>query len=136
VIRSAGFFRNKAKNLLGAAAALLRDHQGRVPDDMAALIRLPGVARKTANCVLWGGFGRNEGLAVDTHVKRIAFRLGLSGESDPDAVERDLMRLFPQSEWGGVNHRLVLFGREVCAARKPRCPLCELGDMCPRLGLR
>ncbi|MDR2727014.1 MAG: endonuclease III [Deltaproteobacteria bacterium] len=135
-IRSTGFFRNKAKNLLGAAAAMLRDHNGQVPASMAALIRLPGVARKTANCVLWGGFGRNEGLAVDTHVKRIAFRLGLTGESDPDAVERDLMRLFPQSEWGGVNYRLVLFGREVCDARKPLCASCELRHICPRCGLR
>jgi endonuclease-3 len=135
-IRSTGFFRNKAKNLLGAAAAVLRDHNGRVPDGMAELIRLPGVARKTANCVLWGGFGRNEGLAVDTHVKRIAFRLGLSAGHDPDAVERDLMRVFPRPEWGGVNHRMVQFGREVCTARKPLCAACELRDICPRCGLR
>ena len=132
-IRSTGFFRNKAKSLLGAAGAIVREHGGQVPDSMAELIRLPGVARKTANCVLWGAFGRNEGLAVDTHVKRIAFRLGLTEESDPDAVERDLMRLFPQSEWGGINYRLVLFGRERCVARQPQCPACELRDICPRI---
>ena len=135
-IRSTGFFRNKAKSLIGAATAILRDHKGQVPESMEKLIRLPGVARKTANCVLWGAFGRNEGLAVDTHVKRIAFRLGLTAASDPDVVEQDLMRLFPRSEWGGVNHRMVLFGREVCAARKPLCASCGLLAVCPQCGLK
>lgn len=135
VIHSTGFYRNKAKNLLGAATMLMREHKGQVPQSMAELIRLPGVARKTANCVLWGGFGINVGLAVDTHVKRIALRLGLTQETDPVAVERDLMQLFPEAEWGGVNHRMVWFGREVCDARKPHCHCCPLAELCPRQGL-
>ena len=102
---------------------------------MADLIRLPGVARKTANIVLWDGFGRNEGVAVDTHVKRISFRLGLTASDRPEAVEKDLMSLFPCESWGDLNHRLVWFGREVCFARKPNCPVCELSDLCPRCGL-
>lgn len=134
-VRSTGFYRNKAKNLLGAAAVIMRDYDGKVPSTMQDLIRLPGVARKTANCVLWGGFGINEGLAVDTHVKRIAFRLGLTGASEPEAVEQDLMRLFPQAEWGGVNYRMVLFGREICDARKPLCAKCDMNAFCPRCGL-
>lgn len=135
IIRPTGFYRNKAKNLLGAAAMVVRDFGGVVPAVMADLVRLPGVARKTANCVLWGGYGINEGLAVDTHVKRIAFRLGLTAQEDPDAVERDLMHVFPREEWGGVNHRMVLFGREVCDARKPMCEACPFAVWCPRNGV-
>ena len=94
---------------------------------------LPGVARKTANVVLFGAFGINEGLAVDTHVKRISHRLGLTDQTEPVAVERDLMALFPQQEWGDVNHRMVWFGRDVCHARKPRCGECEMASFCPHL---
>ncbi|MDO5484427.1 MAG: endonuclease III [Desulfovibrionaceae bacterium] len=132
VIHAAGFYHNKAKNLLGAARRL-RDHfNNTVPRSLAELITLPGVARKTANVVLFGAFGINEGLAVDTHVKRISHRLGLTCQTDPVAVERDLMRLFPQEEWGDVNHRMVWFGRDVCHARSPRCDDCEMRQFCPR----
>ena len=135
VIRSTGLFRSKAKHLIAAARLVVSDYQGRVPETMADLTRLPGVARKTANIVLWGGFGRNEGMAVDTHVKRISFRLGLTQSARPEIIERDLMGLFPRETWGDLNHRLVWFGREVCLARKPNCPACELADLCPRCGL-
>ncbi len=112
----------------------MRDHfDGQVPRALEHLVSLPGVARKTANVVLFGAFGINEGLAVDTHVKRISHRLGLTDQTDPVAVERDLMALFPQREWGDVNHRMVWFGRDVCHARKPRCEACEMADFCPRL---
>ena len=135
VIRSTGFYRNKAKNLLGAARMVMETFGGQVPAAMQDLICLPGVARKTANCVLWGGFGLNEGLAVDTHVKRIAFRLGLTEEKAPVAVEKDLMALFPQAEWGGINHRMVWFGRDVCTARSPRCDTCGMSGFCPKKGV-
>ena len=110
-------------------------HGGEVPHTLAELIQVPGVARKTANVVLWGAFGINEGLAVDTHVKRISYRLGLTEHEDPVRVERDLMRLFPQPTWGDVNHRLVWFGRDVCDARKPDCAHCEMAEFCPRQGV-
>ena len=135
VIRSTGLFRSKAKHLIAAARLVVSDYHGRVPETMTDLTRLPGVARKTANIVLWGGFGRNEGVAVDTHVKRISFRLGLTASDRPEVIEKDLMRLFPRESWGDLNHRLVWFGREVCLARKPNCPVCELADLCPRCGL-
>lgn len=135
VIRSTGFYHNKARNLLGAARRMMDEHGGEVPRTLAELILVPGVARKTANVVLWGAFGINEGLAVDTHVKRISYRLGLTDHTDPVRIERDLMRLFPQQSWGDVNHRMVWFGRDVCDARKPRCGECELVDLCPRRGV-
>ena len=100
---------------------------------MAELVKVPGVARKTANIVLFGGYGINEGMAVDTHVKRISHRLGLTAQTDPVKVERDLMALFDSSEWGDLNHRMVQFGRDVCNARTPRCGICEMADFCPRL---
>jgi len=132
VIHSAGFYHSKARNLLGAARRV-RDHFGNVvPRTLEELVTLPGVARKTANVVLFGAFGINAGLAVDTHVKRISYRLGLTCETDPIAVEKDLMRLFPQKEWGDVNHRMVWFGRDVCHARSPRCTACEMLTYCPR----
>ena len=135
VIRSTGLFRSKAKHLIAAARLIVSDYGGRVPDAMAELVRLPGVARKTANIVLWSGYKRNEGLAVDTHVRRIALRLGLTASDRPEVIERDLMALFPRETWGDLNHRLVWFGREVCLARKPHCSECELNDICPRLGV-
>lgn len=136
VIRSTGFYRNKAKNLIAAAARVTEVYGGEVPRTLAELITLPGVARKTANVVLWGAYGVNEGIAVDTHVGRIAYRLGLTKSRDPVVVERDLMPLFPQAEWGRINHRMVWFGRDVCAARKPACDICEMADICPRTGIR
>lgn len=108
---------------------------GEVPRTLEELITIPGVARKTANVVLWGAFGINQGLAVDTHVKRISFRLGLTKNTDPVKIEQDLMKIFPQAEWGDVNHRLVWFGRDVCDARKPACEECELRELCPRCGV-
>lgn len=132
VIRPTGFYHSKARNLLGAARRVCDVYGGEVPPRLDELITLPGVARKTANVVLFGAFGLNEGLAVDTHVKRISYRLGLTAQTDPVAVEKDLMRLFPRAEWGDVNHRMVWFGRDVCHARSPRCGDCELSDVCPR----
>lgn len=119
VIRSTGFYRSKARNLLGAARRVTDVYGGDVPRSMAELTTLPGVARKTANVVLYGAYGINEGLAVDTHVKRICYRLGLTTRTDPVDVEQDLMKLLPQPEWGGFNHRMVWFGRDVCHARGP-----------------
>jgi endonuclease III len=135
VIRSTGFFRNKAKNLHASAVRIVTEFGGQVPRTMEEMLTLPGVARKTANVVLSNAFGVHAGIAVDTHVKRISFRLGLTGQTNPDRVEQDLLRLFPQESWGAVNHYLVLFGREVCAARKPLCGACELADLCPRNGV-
>jgi endonuclease-3 len=102
---------------------------------MAELLTLPGVARKTANIVLSNAFGIYEGIAVDTHVKRVSFRLGLTTATQPNRIERDLMELFPRHAWGDLNHYLVLFGREVCSARSPRCTSCPLADICPRNGV-
>lgn len=132
VVRPTGFYHDKARNIIGAAARIMAVYGGEVPRTLQELITLPGVARKTANVVLWGAFGINEGIAVDTHVRRICYRLGLSDETDPVLVERELMPLFPSAEWGNVNHRLVWFGRQVCSARKPRCSECEMAAFCPR----
>ena len=135
IIRSTGFFRNKARHLIAAAGKVVANFGGKVPDNMADLLTLDGVARKTANVVLWGAFGKNEGLAVDTHVGRIAQRLELCDPGGPEAIERDLCAVFPRQEWGNVNHRLVSFGREVCDARSPRCPECPMLSFCPRAGV-
>jgi endonuclease-3 len=135
VIRSTGFYRNKAKNLVAAAQKICTEFNGQVPETMEELVTLPGVARKTANIVLSNAFGKNEGIAVDTHVKRLSFRLGLTTSKNPNIIEKDLMVLFPKKDWGLVNHVLVLFGREICTARQPKCGECELSDICPRLGL-
>lgn len=135
VVHSTGFYRNKAKNLIAAAQRVMQVFGGEVPRTMAELVTLPGLARKTANVVLWGGFGINEGMAVDTHVKRIAFRLGLTESDNPVVVEKDLLPLFPMHEWGNVNHMLVWFGRHVCDARNPACSRCEMLEMCPQCGV-
>lgn len=132
VIRSTGLYRMKAKNLVAAARRTVEAYGGLPPKAIADLVTLPGVARKTANIVLFGGYGINGGIAVDTHVKRIAHRLGLTAETDPARVEQDLMGLFPREEWGDLNHRLVQFGRDVCSARSPRCGECEMAAFCPR----
>lgn len=134
-IRSTGFYHNKAKNLLGAARLLAEKFGGEPPRTMRELVTVPGVARKTANIVLFAGYGINEGMAVDTHVKRITFRLGLTKEKDPVRIEKDMMRLFAREEWGDLNHRLVQFGRDVCQARSPRCAECEMSGFCPRCGV-
>lgn len=135
VIRSTGFYRNKAKNILATARRITDHFGGQVPRTMDEMLTLPGVARKTANVVLSNAYGVHAGIAVDTHVKRISFRLGLTVHTTPEKIEQDLMRLFPQTQWGAVNHYLVLFGREVCMARKPACTRCRLVDLCPRCGL-
>lgn len=129
-IKSTGFYRNKAKNIVAACEQIDRGG-GRVPNDFDRLVALPGVGRKTANVVLGSGFGIAAGIAVDTHVGRIARRLGLSSESNPEKVERDLAALFPKSEWIGLSHRLIQLGRSCCSARAPRCGECVLNDLCP-----
>ena len=135
VVRTTGFFRNKAKNLVAAARLIEDEYGGEVPRTMKDLTRLPGVARKTANIVLSNAYGVHEGVAVDTHVKRLANRMGLTETDNVIQIERDLMELFPQPMWGDANHMLVLFGRQVCPARAPRCGECELDDVCPKIGV-
>lgn len=133
VIRPTGFFHNKARNLLACAKTLMEKYSGKMPDTMAELIKLPGVARKTANVILFAGFGINEGIAVDTHVRRISYRLGLTASTDPVVIEQHLMPLFPREEWGNINLRMVAFGRDVCKARKPLCAECDFQDLCPKM---
>ena len=131
LVRTTGFFRNKARNLLGMAQAVVAEHGGAIPSTMEALVALPGVGRKTANVVLGNAFGRNEGIVVDTHVQRLSGRLGLTREDDPVKIERDLMPLVPRADWTLWSHLLILHGRRVCNARKPRCGDCVLADLCP-----
>ena len=131
IIRSTGFFRNKAKNLVAMAQALVADHNGEVPATMDALRALPGVGRKTANVVLGNAFGMNEGVTVDTHVTRLSRLLGLTRHTDPIKIEQDLMRLVPRDDWTLVSHLLILHGRAVCIARRPRCGECVVADLCP-----
>jgi endonuclease III len=131
IIRSTGFFRNKTRSLIGMAQALVADHRGEVPRTMEELRVLPGVGRKTANVVLGNAFGINEGVTVDTHVTRLSRLLGLTRHDDPIKIEQDLMRLFPREEWALLSHLLIFHGRQVCVARRPRCPACVLADLCP-----
>jgi len=131
LIGELGLFRNKARNLRAAAGVIVAEHAGEVPGDMAALVALPGVARKTANVVLSNGFGILEGIAVDTHVGRLARRLALSTASEPVAVERDLMALYPRDHWLAVSDVLIHLGRGACDARKRQCDVCPVEDLCP-----
>ncbi|MEP6590233.1 MAG: endonuclease III [Gemmatimonadota bacterium] len=131
VIRSTGFFRNKTKNLLGMARALVADHGGAVPRSMAELHALPGVGRKTANVVLGNAYDLQEGVTVDTHVLRLSRLLALSRESGPERVETDLMRLIPRPDWAVVSHLLIWHGRRVCIANRPKCGSCVLAELCP-----
>jgi endonuclease-3 len=135
VVRSTGFFRNKAKNLKAAAVKLMAEYGGELPRTMAEMVKLPGAARKTANIVLSNAFGVHEGVAVDTHVKRLSNRLGLVKSDNPAVIERELMALIPQQDWGRINHLLVFFGRDTCQARKPNCSACVLADICPKIGV-
>ncbi|MBI4915597.1 MAG: endonuclease III [Acidobacteria bacterium] len=135
LIRPTGFFRSKTRSLLGMARALVERHGGSVPAEMDALTALPGVGRKTANVVLGTAFGLASGVVVDTHVARLARRLGLSRSADPAAIEADLMVLFPPEQWVALAHRLILHGRRVCAARKPACDRCTLSADCPKHGV-
>jgi len=130
-IRSVNFFNNKAKNIHKTAALLLEKFNGAVPQTMEELTTLPGVARKTANIVLSGAFGIDEGIAVDTHVKRLANRLGLTKNEDPVKIEQDLFAFTPRKEWGNLSHLLIFHGRAVCQARKPKHQECVLSDICP-----
>ena len=130
-IRPTGFYRNKARSLQGMARTLLERYGGEVPRTMADLVSLPGVGRKTANVVLGNAFGVDEGVVVDTHVKRVSGRLGLTREKDPEKIEQDLLRLVPERERALFSHLLIFHGRRVCRARKPDCPGCVLNDICP-----
>jgi endonuclease-3 len=130
-IRSTGFFRNKTRSVLSFAQSLVDQYAGVVPDSMEDLVQLAGVGRKTANVILGSGFGKNEGIAVDTHVKRVAGRLGLTEQSDPNKVEKDLMERVPMDEWTGFSLRMIQHGRNRCSARRPGCDGCPLEDLCP-----
>ncbi|MCL7416063.1 MAG: endonuclease III [ANME-2 cluster archaeon] len=134
-IKSTGFYRQKAKNILNGSKTLLNEFGGEVPRSMEELITLPGVARKTANVVLSSAYGITEGIAVDTHVKRLSFRLGLTEHTDPNKIEQDLMGLSPQEEWNDLSMRLILHGRNVCSARNPKHDICILEHLCPRKGV-
>ena len=131
MIKSTGFFRNKARSLLGMSRGLVERHRGNVPDRLEELVALPGVGRKTANVVLGNAFDRNEGVVVDTHVARLSERLGLTRETDPVKIEQDLMRLFPSERWTMLAHLLIEHGRRTCVARRPKCEECFLNDICP-----
>lgn len=130
IIRRTGFFRAKAKNIIGSSEILCRDYGGNVPRTMAELTSLPGVGRKTANIVLNHAFGIDEGIAVDTHVRRVSMRLGLTDNSDPEKIERDLTSLFPGKAWGKINFLLISHGRNTCMAKKPDCKNCILNGYC------
>ena len=131
LIRSTGFYRNKAKNIQGTCHKIVTQFGGQVPQTMPELLELPGVARKTANVVLAHGFGIIEGVTVDTHVKRLSNRLGLTKKDNPIQIERDLMKLLPQADWENYSIRIIYHGRAICKARKPSCDLCQLADLCP-----
>lgn len=133
-IRSTGFYRNKAKNIINAAKKIVKDFDAKVPDTMEELVSLPGVARKTANIVLSSGFKKAEGIAVDTHVKRLSARLDLTRESDPNKIEEDLLRIVPRKDWLDFNYMMVDHGRKVCNARKPLCGECPIAKLCPSAG--
>jgi endonuclease III len=135
LVRTAGFFRNKAKNLIGMARGLVERFGGKVPSGMDELLSLPGVARKTANVVRGEVFGLADGVTVDTHVLRLSGRLGLTTHHDPVKVERDLMALLPHDEWILFSHRLIRLGRTICIARLPRCTVCPLSAHCPKIGV-
>jgi endonuclease III len=131
LIRSTGFFRNKAKSLIGLGKALVEHYNGEVPDSMEELVKLPGVGRKTANVILGNAFRKNEGVVVDTHVGRLSGRLGLTKQTDPVKIEIDLMRLFAREDWAMLAHVIVFHGRRVCFAKSPKCEICTLSEICP-----
>ena len=135
LVQSAGFFRAKAKNIRGCARQLVDKHGGQVPEELDQLVVLPGVGRKTANVVLGTAMGKASGVVVDTHVGRISRRLGLTSETDPVKVERDLMELLPRPQWIAYSHRMIHHGRQVCNSRKARCQQCHMERLCPRIGV-
>lgn len=130
-IKTINFYKNKAKYIKSLADELLKRFNGEVPKSIDELITLPGVGRKTANIVLWNAFGINQGIAVDTHVKRISKLLGLTENNDPDKIERDLMEITPKEHWGKITHLLIMLGREICKAKAPNHKICPLNDICP-----
>jgi endonuclease-3 len=130
LVHSTGFFRNKARSIQGACRIIAEDHAGKVPQDMDQLLKLPGVARKTANVVLGVAFGKAEGVVVDTHVQRLAVRLNFTTESRPEKIEEDLMKLYPREKWIHLSHLLIHHGRALCQARKPKCMDCPIEDLC------
>ena len=136
MIKSTGFFRNKSKSLIGMATAVAAAHRGAILNEMDALVKLPGVGRKTANVVLGNAYDKNEGVVVDTHVGRVTKRLGLTKQTDPVKVEQDLMKLFPRENWTLLSHLFIEHGRQVCIARKPKCEICPLSDLCPASRVR
>ncbi len=136
LVRSTGFYRNKAKNIQGACRRIVEKFNGKVPKRMEELLELPGVARKTANVVLAHAYGIHQGVTVDTHVKRLTQRLGLTEHKDPIRIERDLMRLLPEPDWENWSIRLIYHGRAICKARKPECDGCILADLCPSAAQR
>jgi endonuclease-3 len=131
VIRPTGFFRNKTKSLLGMARAVVDEHGGEIPDTMEALVGLPGIGRKTANVILGNAFRKNEGVVVDTHVRRLSRRLAFTRHEDPKKIELDLTDLFPRERWTMLSHLLIFHGRRVCVARRPRCEVCVVSHLCP-----
>lgn len=130
-IKSINFYKNKAKYIKNLAKELIDKFNGKVPKTINELITLPGVGRKTANIVLWNAYGINEGIAVDTHVKRISKLLGLTDNTDPDKIERDLMEITPKEHWGRITHLLIMLGRDICKAKSPNHTICPLNDICP-----
>ena len=130
-IHSTGFYKNKAKNIIGSAKKILNEFNGKVPSTMEELTSLPGVGRKTANVILSSGFGIVVGVVVDTHVRRLSRLLGLTRNTDPERIEQDLMRLIPGQDWGIISHLLILHGRKICNARKPLCDDCKINKLCP-----
>jgi len=133
-IQSTGFFRNKARNINACCRQIVDLHSGQVPATMEELVQLPGVGRKTANVILGNAF-EIPGITVDTHVQRVTRRLGLTRQTEPHKIERDLMELFPPKQWTMLSHRLIFHGRQICHARKPKCSLCPLAQVCPRIGV-
>jgi endonuclease-3 len=136
LIRSTGFFRAKARNLLGMAKGVVERHGGEIPADLDALTALPGVGRKTANVVLGTAFGIASGVVVDTHVKRLSLRLGLTRAKTPEQIERDLIRIIPRDGWIDLSHRLIQLGRRYCLALRPKCGECPLESICPKIGVK
>ncbi|QSR88346.1 endonuclease III [Methylacidiphilum caldifontis] len=135
MIHSLGFYKTKAKNIKNACSLICSKFNGKVPSQMNMLVELPGVGRKTANVVLGNAFGINEGVVVDTHVSRVAFRLGLTKEKQPEKIEVDLMRCIPKEQWAEFSNQLIWHGRKRCKARNPDCPHCELNPICPKIGV-
>ena len=134
-IHSTGFFRNKAKSIQGASRKIVENFGGELPQTMEEMLTLNGVARKTANVVLGNAFGIASGVVVDTHVLRVSFRLGLTENVAPEKIEKDLIELIPQSDWIMFPHLIIFHGRKICQARKPKCEICVLADICPKIGV-